>query len=267
MDDLRLALSSGSAALACAAMPATSLPSRAAASSPNAFMLAEEFGALRGPPNLLGHLTGKQRSTVLGRGRRTVLYRGKALFSQGERHDGIFLIESGTIKVFYTAPSGREITLAYWYPGNFVGGPEVFGEGKHVWSGIAVRNSAVVALSGADLRSLVEQMPELSFGLIDGLVFKGKCYSALAQMLGTRSVGERLALLLRSLCQLYGTVEDNALVIAAAYSQQDLANMVGATRQWVTITLNRLEKEGILKLDKRRITVLRPDRLFQASEA
>jgi CRP/FNR family cyclic AMP-dependent transcriptional regulator len=267
MDDLRFALSASSAALACAAVSAAGKPARPSPSPPNAFMLAEEFGAMRGPPNLLGHLTAKQRATVLGRGRRTVVYRGTTLFTQGDRHDGIFLIESGTIKVFYTAPSGREITLAYWYPGNFVGGPEVFGEGKHVWSGVAVRNSAVVALSGADLRGLVEQMPELSFGLIDGLVFKGKCYSALAQMLGTRSVGERLTLLLRSLCQLYGTVEDNALVIAAAYSQQDLANMVGATRQWVTVTLNRLEKDGILKLDKRRITVLRPDRLFHANAA
>ena len=266
MDDLRFALSSGLVEMAGAASP-EGKPPRAAAAPPNAFMLAEEFGAMRGPPNLLGHLTAKQRAAVLARGRRSVLYRGKALFTQGDRHDGIFLIESGTIKVFYTAPSGREITLAYWYPGNFVGGPEVFGEGKHVWSGIAVRNSAVVALSGADIRSLVEQMPELSFGIIDGLVFKGKCYSALAQMLGTRSVGERLTLLLRSLCQLYGTVEGNALVIAAAYSQQDFANMVGSTRQWVTVTLNRLEKDGILKVEKRHITVLRPDLLFSTSEA
>lgn len=264
MEDLRLAFRS-STPLAFADAVVRAAPGTVCSSPPSAFMLAEEFGTLAGPPNLLGRLTPKQRGTVLGRGRRSVVYRGETLFAQGDQHDGLFLIESGTIKVFYAAPSGREITLAYWYPGHFVGGPEVFGEGKHVWSGVAVRNSAVVALSAADLRALIEQIPQLSFGIIDGLVFKGKCYSALAQMLGTRSVGERLLLLLRSLCQLYGRIENNALVIDAAYSQQDLANMVGATRQWVTITLNRLEREGVLMVQKRRITVLRPDRLTAAA--
>jgi len=49
------------------------------------------------------------------------------------------------------------------------------------------------------VKRLIGQMPELGIGVIEGLVFKGKCYSALAQMLGTRSVTERLSLLLNSL--------------------------------------------------------------------
>ena len=55
-----------------------------------------------------------------------MLNRGQTLFSQGGKHDGIWLIESGRIRAFYTPPLGREITLAYWHVGNFVGGPEVF---------------------------------------------------------------------------------------------------------------------------------------------
>ncbi len=121
-----------------------------------------------------------------------MFYRGQTLFNQGAKHDGIYLIESGRIRVFYTAPSQREITLAYWLPGNFVGGPEIFGEGIHQWSGVASSNSGVVHFSGKDMRKLVLDVPSLSIGLIEGLTFKGKCYSALAQMLGTRSVTERL---------------------------------------------------------------------------
>ena len=72
-----------------------------------------------------------------------MLNRGQTLFNQGALHEGIYLIESGRIRVFYTAPSGREITLAYWNPGNFVGGPEIFGAGVHLWSGLAATNSSV----------------------------------------------------------------------------------------------------------------------------
>ncbi len=68
---------------------------------------------------LLQRLTVKEREEVLAEGNRRVVYRGKMLFSQGTAHDGIFLIESGRIRVFYIAPSGREITLAYWHPRQF----------------------------------------------------------------------------------------------------------------------------------------------------
>ncbi len=128
------------------------------------------------------------------RGRRRVLYRGATLFTQETPNDGIWLIETGRIRVFYAAPTGREITLAYWYPGNFVGGPEVFGAGTHSWSGMAASNSTVLHLPGAALKQLVARIPSLAFGIIDGLTFKGRCYSALAQMLGTRSITDRLVL-------------------------------------------------------------------------
>ncbi len=232
-------------------------------SRPNALLLAEAHGAVSGMPNLLGRLSEADRATVLGHGRQRLLERGETLFRQGDPHTGIFLIESGLLRVFYSAPSGREITLAYWYPGNFVGGPEVFGGGTHVWSGMAVRRSTVVGLGGAELKRLIAQIPELGLGIIEGLVFKGKCYSALAQMLGTRSVTERLSLLLRSLAQLYGIEEKDGIFIGAAFTHEDLAHMVGATRQWVTMTLKRFQEQGIVRLGRGQLTIRRLDLLDQ----
>jgi len=92
-------------------------------------LLTESVRAIGGAPSLFDTLSPAERATLVRCGRRRVLYRGQTLFSQGARNDGIFLIETGRIRVYYTAPSQREITLAYWHPGNFVGGPEVFGEG------------------------------------------------------------------------------------------------------------------------------------------
>ena len=183
---------------------------------------------------------------MLGSGKRRVLYRGAQLFSQGSPQDGIFLIESGRIKVFYTAPSGREITLAYWHSGNFVGGPEVFKQGLHIWSGVAAVNSTVLHLPGDVLRRMVMTIPALAIGIIEGLTFKGQCYSALAQMLGTRSPTERLAQLLLHLMNLYGVEERDGTLIAASFTHADLAHMTGVTRQSVTISLKRFTELGIL---------------------
>lgn len=222
-------------------------------------LLTESTRAIGGAPSLFDALSPQEREIVLKHGRRRVLYRGQTLFNQGAKHDGIYLIETGRIRVFYTAPSSREITLAYWHPGNFVGGPEVFGAGVHQWSGVATSNSSVVQLPGKELRALVVEVPNLAIGLIEGLTFKGKCYSALAQMLGTRSVTERLAHLLLHLVDLYGTKDDDGIAIGAAFTHADLAHMVGATRQWVTISLKRMQEKNIVTSRKSRIVVRRLD--------
>ena len=228
-----------------------------------ALLLSENSTLLGGPPPLFQALEPRERELVLSHGSRRVLYRGKTLFNQGSLHDGIYLIETGRIRVFYSAPSGREITLAYWYPGNFVGGPEVFGTGVHVWSGVAASNSSVVHLPGKSLRGLVLQIPALAIGLIEGLSFKGKCYSALAQMLGTRSITERLAHLLLHLVEAYGVKDPEGILIGAAFTHADLAHMVGATRQWITISLQRLQQQGVVICRKSRIIVRRTDALMQ----
>ena len=138
----------------------------------SSLLLTENQQWIGGPPPLMDKLTQRERELVLKQGRRKVLNRGQTLFSQGGKHDGIWLIESGRIRVFYTSPLGREITLAYWHVGNFVGGPEVFEGTVHQWSGVASSNCSVVHLPGKELRSLAAEIPNLAIGLIEGLTFK-----------------------------------------------------------------------------------------------
>jgi CRP-like cAMP-binding protein len=225
-------------------------------------LLTENEQTIGGPPSLMERLTAAERETLLKLGRRRVLNRGQTVFNQGAKHDGIYLIDSGRIRVFYTSPLGREITLAYWQAGNFVGGPEVFDSGVHQWSGVAASNASVVQLPGKELRRLVGEMPNLAIGLIEGLSFKGKCYSTLAQMLGTRSITQRLAHLLLHLVDLYGVKTPEGTLIAAAFTHADLAHMVGATRQWVTISLKRMQDKSIVLTRASQIIVCKPESLI-----
>jgi CRP/FNR family cyclic AMP-dependent transcriptional regulator len=241
------------------------LASRGAPSSrsaPRSVLLVESEKLVGGPAPLLQGLSEREQKEVLAHGTRRVVHRRQMLFAQGAPTDGIYLIETGRMRVFYAAPSGREITLAYWNPGNFVGGPEVFGSGVHLWSGVAVADCSIVHFSGKVLRRLILQIPSLAIGIIEGLEFKGKCYSALAQMLGTRSVTERLAHLLLHLSDNYGLrQQDGTIVISAALTHADIGHMVGATRQWVTMSLKRFEEQGIISSSKSKVVIHRLDKL------
>jgi CRP/FNR family transcriptional regulator, cyclic AMP receptor protein len=227
-------------------------------------LLAESEGLAARKPGLIDRLREEDRRVVLQYSHRRALKRGERLFAQGDPHDGIVVIEYGRIRSFYVAPSGREITLAYWFPGNFIGGPNVFGGGTHMWAAAAVQASEVTVLPGRRLRELAAAIPDLALGLIDALAFKATCYSTVAQMLGTRSIGERLAQLLTFLANTYGIAEPNGIFIAASFSHSDLAHLVGATRQWVTISLTRLQKAGVIQYHRRMLLICSPDKLASA---
>ena len=217
---------------------------------------------------MLRGLNDAEVMTVLQRGTRKILDSGATIFSQGTQHDGIYLIETGRVRVFYVSPAGREVTLAYWHPGNFVGGPEVFGDSLHVWSGVATVNTSVLHLRSEVLRTLVTEIPALGIGIIEGLSFKGKCYSAVAQMLGTRSIFERLAHILLHLADLYGVEEEKGkILIAADFTHADLAHLVGGTRQWVTIGLKRLTTQGVIAKQRSHLVICKAEQLQRIRDA
>lgn len=227
-----------------------------AAMTEPALLLADDPDRTAAQFDLLARLSPEERLRVRNAG--TVLSHdsGASVFEQGAKHNGIYLLEAGRVRTYYTGPSGREITLAYWTPGHFVGGPELFGEGTHIWSGVAVGPTRTRHLGGPALRRLMAEMPALAICLIEGLAHKGRCYSELLQVLATQSVEERLRQLLQNLAKLYGRDVDGRRVIERHLSHEELATMVGATRQWVTMTLSRLQKQGVIAVVGRQIALL-----------
>lgn len=231
--------------------------------SPSAIYLSEYLLDINEGAGFLASLKDADRKAVRQAGTRTFIRKGEGLFFQGDPNTGVWVIESGRIRTFYAGPSGREITLAYWTPGHFVGGPEVFGRGRHVWSADALEDCELLFLSGMSLRNLVCRIPDVALAVIDGLIAKGKCYSALIQMLGTRSVSDRLKQLLVIIADTYGLYEDGATIIERSITYDQIASMVGATRQWVTQTLDKLEGDGVLSVSRKEIRIYKLDRLME----
>jgi len=219
-------------------------------------MLAEADYLVRPLPGLLDGLDKADRNRLRAIGREKQLETGQLLWSQGDVQTGIYLIGSGRVRTYYAAPSGREVTLAYWFAGNFVGGPDIFGTGPHVWSSVTAEPSTLTFLPGPALRRLALESPSIAVALLDALAFKARCYTAMAQMLGTRSVTERLHRLLIFLSHIYGVKRGSEIVIGIPFTHGDLANLIGSTRQWVTVQLARLQENHVIKYDRSMISIL-----------
>ena len=222
---------------------------------PSAIFLSEYLLDINKGAGFLTSLTAKDQKKVRLLGTRCKVAKGEGVFFQGDPHTGVWIIEAGRVRTFYAGPSGREITLAYWSVGHFVGGPEVFGKGRHVWSADALEDCEFLFLSGMSLQRLVREVPDAAIAVINGLVNKGKCYSALIQMLGTRTVSERLRQLLLILAETYGRHEGKNVIIERTITYDQIASIVGATRQWVTQSLDRLQSEDILTVNRKEIVI------------
>lgn len=215
--------------------------------SPAGIILAETNELVQKHSSFLEVLNDADRNRVLSIGRRVAFEQNEVVWQQGDPHQGIYVIEEGRIRTFYLAPSGREVSLAYWFPGNFVGGPDLFGTGTHMWSSSAVQKTIALFLPGKPLRELARAHSAIALALLDALAFKAKCYSAMAQMVGTRSSTERLHRLLGFLASTYGLKGDDGIMIGVSLTHAELAGLIGSTRQWVTTQLARLQKRGVLR--------------------
>jgi len=222
---------------------------------------AIEAGSFR-QRSILHTLDDARRQLLLGRCESVSFRRGDLLYSEGSRHKATFLIESGLVRSYHTSSRGKELTIGYWSDGDIIGGPHWFDDTrKHVWSARAAEDTEAYAVSGTDLKELALAVPEIGDAVLDALSFK--CYwdSLLMQMLATRSVSARLASLLVKLAALHGEETIHGVAISRRFNQDDLASMVGATRQWVNMKLAEFERHGMVKMLDKRLMITSLSRL------
>jgi CRP-like cAMP-binding protein len=154
------------------------------------------------------------------------------------------------------------VTLAYWPAGHFVGAPQILGGGEHMWTSIAVEPTTGLWLPGETLRRLIMKTPNLAIAVIEGLVYKSMCYTALLQIMGTQSKTSRLCHLLLTLATPNSDGKGH-LVVSGHHSQEELANLVGSTRQSVSLYLDKFEKQGLIERWDDQIMILNAKALRQ----
>jgi len=174
---------------------------------------------------------------------------------QGEYSDGLYIIQQGVVESIYRGPAGRDLTLSYWTEGDFVGAPCVLGTHPNEWSARAVGRVATLQLGVAALRRLITTCPAFAIALVECLGFKGRCYSKLAQVIATHNVESRIAALLITLAETFGIRDGNRWTVGKA-KQQELANMVGTTRQSIGLALRHFQDDGIIDVEPTHIVIL-----------
>jgi CRP-like cAMP-binding protein len=216
--------------------------------------------ALRRVP-LFASLTAAQLAEVARMARRQQLARDEAVFYQGDPGDSFYVILSGQVKVSVTSPDGQEAILVILDAGESFGEFSLLDEQPRSATIEATQPSEVLVMRKDEFHRLIHRHPDIALGLLRVMTKRLRDTDQLVQDAAFLDVGERLAKKLLALAESHGRPAARGLEINIQLTQQDLAAMIGATRESVNKQLGAFRERGILAVTRQRITVLKLDAL------
>jgi len=183
--------------------------------------------------------------------------RGTTIYSEGEPGDALYILNSGLVRLISHSERGRETIVQILKP------DEIFGvfllsEEKRPFTAVAADDVSVTVISREQFLKLVSLAPTVALNFVRLLLKRlANSEKRLAESSHTWSY-HRLAKVLLQLAEKYGETVPGGTLLKLRLTHEDLANLIGTTRETVTTQLNRFVRMGLVKRQDRHLIVSRP---------
>jgi len=204
---------------------------------------------------LFASLTEAELKALAARTARKRFQKDEQLFAEGDPCTGLFLVAEGKIRIFKLSPSGRAQILAVDGPGSSVAELPVFDGGNYPAGASALENTEVLFISRKDFQNFCREHPDVGLKVIAVVGSRLRRLVGLIEELSFTTVRQRLIALILRLAQAEGVRSTEGVRIELTKSHQDLAAELGTVRELVSRNLSRLEAEGFLDVEGRKIVV------------
>ncbi|NDL60440.1 Crp/Fnr family transcriptional regulator [Phytoactinopolyspora mesophila] len=189
------------------------------------------------------------------------LDRSEVLFREGDEGDRVYVVTDGKIKLGRTAQDGRENLLALLGPGQMFGELSLFDPGPRSATATAVTETSLLGLGHADLIPLLSGRPEVARGLLLQLASRLRRSNDTLADLVFSDVPGRVAKQLLDLSTRFGVPSDEGVRVVHDLTQEELAQLVGASRETVNKALADFVGRGWLRLEQRSVVLLDVERI------
>lgn len=219
---------------------------------------AEEL--LRVTP-IFSRLSAADRKTIAEVARVQTFGRGDTIFEQESPSDAFYAVASGRVKIFKMLPSGKDLILEVFGPGDPLGAVAAYTGRPFPASASALEDTTCVVIPRAAFFRLLESNPSLVRGLLLGLTTRlVELTNRLAELSGGR-IESRFARLFRKLGTEMGRAERGGTFVPLPLSRQELADLTGTTIETCIRIMSRWNKDGVVRTEKDGFVVLDPAEL------
>ena len=206
------------------------------------------------------------RSAILSRASVRRINDGDALASRGTPAEEWCGVAKGAVRVSSTSLAGKQVTLTYVEPGTWFGDIALFDGLPRTHDADAHGPTTLLAVRKADFKDLLATHVELYDALLRLNCRRLRLMFDVIEDLNTRPLASRLAKQILLLARSYGIAQGEEIRIGLALAQEDLAQLLGASRQRVNQELKGFEREGAVRVEPTRLVVLSRDKLLQIAE-
>jgi CRP-like cAMP-binding protein len=187
--------------------------------------------------------------------------RGHVIFAEGEQGDRLYIIASGKVKIGRKSPDGRENLLAVFGPSDMFGELSIFDPGPRTSSATTITEVRAYTMDRAALREWIGKRPDIAEQLLRVIARRlRRTNNSLADLIFTDVPG-RVAKALLQLARQFGSQESGLLRVTHDLTQEEIAQLVGASRETVNKALADFAQRGWLRLEGKSVLILEPERL------
>lgn len=172
---------------------------------------------------------------------------GTVLFTAGDPCKGLWIVQSGRVRIYRLSPDGREQVLHIEGPGRPVAELPLFDGGAYPASAVTIEDSTLVFLPRQEFEHLYRTNPDAAHALIKGLGKRLRHLVQLTQTLAFRDVAARLAMLLAGYAEQGGKPTPRGLELTLGRTQEELALEIGAARESVSRAMKQLQRRGLVE--------------------
>ncbi len=187
--------------------------------------------------------------------------KGNTLFKEGAEGDRLYIVLEGKIKLGTTSIDGRENLLSILGPGEMFGELSLFDPEPRTATATAVTDSKLLALAHDQVIGLVTRHPQASLELLRRLAQRLRKSNEILADLVFADVPGRVAKAIMNLGERFGTVKEDGLHVNHDLTQEELAQLVGASRETVNKALADFAARGWVRLEPRAVVVLDVERI------
>lgn len=192
---------------------------------------------------------------------RVRLGRGRRLFDEGDEGDRVYVVMDGKMKLTRAAADGRENLLSVIGPGEMFGELSLFDPRPRTSSAVAVTDAVLAGLGHDDMREWLKGRPEVASHLLRALARRLRSTNDVLADLVFTDVPGRVAKALLDLAARFGQQAEDGVHVHHDLTQEELAQLVGASRETVNKALADFAGRGWLRIEARAVILQDLDRL------
>ena len=206
------------------------------------------------------------RDDILARAGVRRLADGAMLSARGAPAEDWVGVAKGAVRVSSVSLAGKQVTLTYVEPGTWFGDIALFDGMPRTHDASAHGETTLLIVRKADFKSLLATHVELYDALLRLNCRRLRLLFDAVEDLATRPLGSRLAKQILLLARSYGVAQGDEIRIGLQLAQEDLAQLLGASRQRVNQELKGFEREGAVRVEPTRLVVLSRQKLLAIAE-